>query len=145
MTMQANTISSKGTRKNKKRVGRGNASQKGTYSGRGMKGQRSRSGGKKGLARRAFKAYLQKIPKLRGFKSMAIKKEVVTTASINRVFNDGDIVTPRSLNKKGLVDKPQHGVKIVLRGELSKPVTVKSCAVSKQAKQAIESAGGQIA
>lgn len=143
MSLSITTI--KATKRKKvKRLGRGNASQKGTYAGRGMKGQRSRSGGKGGTQRRGFKQSLQKVPKLRGFNSPHAKKETVTLATLNRAFADGDSVSPRILRNKGIVDHPSFGVKIVASGKLEKKLTVKGCLVSKRAMEAIEKAGGTI-
>lgn len=145
MSLSPNTIkAAKGSRRTSKRVGRGNSSQKGTYSSRGMKGQRARSGGKSKTALRGVRASLRKVPKLRGFKSMAVRKEVVTLATLERVCNAGDVVTPWSLNKIGVVDKPQNGVKIVATGELKKKLTIKDCIASKGALEAIEKAGGSL-
>jgi large subunit ribosomal protein L15 len=136
--------SAKGARRKSKRVGRGNASQKGTTAGRGTKGQRARSGGKSGTARRGFKQSLQKVPKLRGFKSMRPKKEVVTLSTLNRISVDGDVVTPTYLKKKGVVDKPQFGVKVVATGEIKKKITLKGCLASKKAAELLEKAGGKL-
>ena len=133
-----------GSKRTSKRVGRGNSSQKGTYASRGLKGQRSRSGGKSGTQLRGFRQSLQKVPKLRGFKSMHPKKQVVTLATLERIFKDGDEVTPWSLEQIGVVDKPKHGVKIVATGELKKKLTVKECLASKGAVEAIEKSGGTI-
>lgn len=145
MGLSPNTIkAATGSRRTSKRVGRGNSSQKGTYSSRGMKGQRSRSGGKSGTALRGVRASLRKVPKLRGFNSMAKRKETVTLATLERVTKDGDTVTPWSLNKIGVVDKPENGVKIVARGELKKKLTIKNCLASKGALEAIEKAGGSL-
>ena len=131
MSLAAHTITkNKGSRKTAKRVGRGNGSGKGTYSTRGLKGQRSRSGGKGGLKRLGFKQALQKIPKLRGFTSLQPKSELVTLQTLER--------------RKGVVDKPNFGVKIVFKGELNKKIIVKNCKVSKTAAEAITKAGGEI-
>lgn len=130
--------------KTKKRVGRGNGSQKGTYAGRGMKGQRSRSGGKGGTQRRGFKQSLQKVPKLRGFNSPHPKKETVTLATLERAFQAGDAVSPRILKNRGIVDHPAKGVKIVAKGELTKKLQFKGCVASKNAIAAIEKAGGSM-
>ncbi|MBU0661530.1 50S ribosomal protein L15 [Patescibacteria group bacterium] len=145
MTISAHTIqSTKGTRRSSKRLGRGNGSGKGTYAARGLKGQRSRSGGKGGLQRIGFKASLQKIPKLRGFKSLSVRKEVVTLETLNRVCTENDVVTPLFLHKKGIIDHPQKGVKIVATGALNKKLTIKDCLASKGALKKIEAAGGQL-
>jgi len=145
MSLAAHTITkNKGSRKTAKRVGRGNGSGKGTYSTRGLKGQRSRSGGKGGLKRLGFKQALQKIPKLRGFTSLQPKSELVTLQTLERICSAGDVVTPKFLKRKGVVDKPNFGVKIVFKGELNKKIIVKNCKVSKTAAEAITKAGGEI-
>lgn len=145
MELSAHTINaSSGTRKSSKRVGRGNASGKGTYASRGLKGQRARSGGKGGTQRRGFKASLQKVPKLRGFNSLNAKPETVTLATLSRICKDGDAVTPNFLANKGVIDKPQHGVKILGTGSLDKKITVKNCLLTKTALAAVEKAGGNV-
>ena len=145
MSLSASTIkASKGAIKKSKRLGRGNSSQKGTYSGRGLKGQRSRSGGKSRTQIRGFKASLQKIPKSRGFNSINDKKETVTLGTLNKICKDGDLVTPRFLNKKSVIDKPERGVKIVATGKFEKKVIFKSCLASKKAVELIEKAGSRI-
>ncbi|PIR73939.1 MAG: 50S ribosomal protein L15 [Candidatus Magasanikbacteria bacterium CG10_big_fil_rev_8_21_14_0_10_47_10] len=143
MTLSAHTMKTRGGRK-AKRVGRGNGSGKGTYSARGMKGQRARSGGKAGLQRRGFKPSLQKVPKLRGFSSLQEKKNTVTLAMLNATFEEGMIVTPKLLESKGLVAHAVHGVKIVASGTLKKKLTIQDCLASKAAAEVIEKAGGTI-
>jgi len=145
MTLTANTISPnpKASRKSK-RVGRGNSSGKGNYSARGMKGQRSRSGGKGGLKLRGFKQALQKIPKLRGFKSPHAKKATVTLFTLNRVAADGDVVTPKYLEEKGVIADASVGVKVVFKGEITKKIELQDCLASKGALEAIEKAGGKV-
>ena len=89
MTLSAHTISgNKSASPRKKRVGRGNASGRGTYATRGLKGQRSRSGGKGGLKLRGFKQSLQKVPKLRGFKSPNPANQTVSLGTIERVAQE---------------------------------------------------------
>jgi large subunit ribosomal protein L15 len=145
MTLSANTISSnkKGKRKSK-RVGRGNGSGKGTYCTRGMKGQRSRSGGKGGLKLLGFKQSLQKIPKLKGFKSLIAKKQTVTLATLERICDNDEVVTPFSLETKGAIANAKRGVKIVLKGEITKKLHLQGCLASKGALEAIEKAGGKV-
>lgn len=133
-----------GSRRTKKRVGRGNSSQKGTSAGRGTKGQRARSGGKKRTERLGFKRYLQAIPKLRGFKSIAAAKEVVTLSTLNRVAKEGVTVTPNFLRKAGVISRPIRGVKILATGTITKKVKVVGCLASKTAVAAIEKAGGSL-
>lgn len=144
MTLTPATISSKRIKKNVKRVGRGNGSGKGTYSGRGGKGQRARSGGKKGLLKKAFKAQLQKIPKVRGFHTIAIKPETVSLTTLNRLAESGVEITPFYLKQKGVIKDARNGAKIVATGTLTKKITVKNCFASKSAINAIEKAGGTL-
>lgn len=133
----------KKTTKTKKRIGRGNASS-GTYAGRGMKGQRSRSGGKSGLAKRAIKAWVSKLPKKRGFTSIHDKPAWVELTDVARVFDDDSIVTPRLMKEKGLVSNISNGVKVLGKGPVKKKLTLKGVYISASAKQAVEQAGGAI-
>ncbi|MFH1946995.1 MAG: 50S ribosomal protein L15 [Candidatus Magasanikbacteria bacterium] len=145
MELSPSTIkpASKSKRKSK-RLGRGNGSGKGTYSARGLKGQRSRSGGKSRNQIRAFKASLQKIPKLRGFKSLVSRKETVTLAELEKFANEKQVVNPAFLTKVGVISTPKNGVKIVARGELKKKLKIESCLASKNAVELIEKVGGSI-
>ncbi|MFA7662478.1 MAG: 50S ribosomal protein L15 [Patescibacteria group bacterium] len=132
-----------GSTKTKKRVGRGGKS--GTYSGRGMKGQKSRTGGKGGLKIRAFKAQLQSLPKLRGFKSKFIRFTHVNLGVLEQKFNAGETVNLENLIAKGIIKNLEHKskIKILSKGELTKSLTVIADAFSKTAKEAIEKAGGK--
>lgn len=134
----------KSARTRKVRVGRGNASGHGTYSGRGGKGQRARSGGRKGLKILGFKQTLQRIPKVGGFKSHRIRPAEVTLAQLQTTFADGEVVSPERIVKKGLADDVRAGVKILATGTLKKKLTIKGCRVTAGAKAAIESAGGSL-
>ena len=127
----------------KKRVGRGDGSGTGTYSGRGMKGQRSRSGGKSGLALRSIKSYLLRIPKVRGFKSIHPDAATVNLDDLQDNFNKGQTITARDLLKVGLIKNIKHGIKILGDGKLSKPLIVKANGFSNTAKEAIIKAGGE--
>ena len=130
-------------RKNRKRVGRGNASGRGTYAGRGQKGQRSRTGGRKGLRRRGLKQFLQQLPKLRGFRSLQDKAEIVNLGQLGRLFPANSVVTPRLLKARGLISS-HHFVRILGGGTLEKPLTVQAHSFSESAKKAIVAAGGQV-
>ncbi|MBT3412524.1 MAG: 50S ribosomal protein L15 [Candidatus Jacksonbacteria bacterium] len=146
MALSLHTIQpNKGSRKKSKRVGRGNASGAGTFSGRGMKGQRSRTGGKGGLRKRAItQQFLSKIPKLKGFNSLNTPYDVVNLDDIDAAFKEADTVTKGLLIKKGLVNKNTIGVKCLGRGTIAKPLTIKLDAVSESAKEKIEKAGGSV-
>ncbi|MEA2064789.1 MAG: 50S ribosomal protein L15 [Patescibacteria group bacterium] len=108
----------KGTNKKKKRVGRGNASGHGTYSTRGIKGQRSRSGGKGGLKRLGLRQVLLATPKKKGFKSVKLKNQVVNLSNLNKFFKDGGDVNPTTLLKAKLINSIKSPIKILGDGEL---------------------------
>ena len=133
----------KSDNRTKKRRGRGNASGKGNYSTRGIKGQRSRSGGKSGLALRSIKSYLLRIPKIRGFKSIHNKMAVVNLSGLNSNFKDGETINARALLKAKLISTIDNGLKILSSGEINKKFIVEANAFSKTAKAAIEKAGGE--
>ncbi len=132
-----------GSKKKVKRVGRGLGST-GTYSGRGQKGQRARSGGRKGLKLLGMKKIIMATPKLRGFKSPYSKMLAVNVGDLEKKFNDGARVTPKTLLEKGLVGKMKVLVKILGNGEIKKKLTIENCSVSESAKEKIEKAGGKI-
>ncbi len=145
MTLTAHTISAKtGSKKTKKRVGRGNSSGKGTYSSRGLKGQRSRSGGKSGGKLRGFKQALQKVPKVRGFKSGRPKAQSVALATLERVAVEGKEITPRFLKNVKVVKDFRKPVKIVATGVIKKKVVISGCLATKNAIEMIEKAGGSV-
>ncbi len=133
---------SAGAKKKKKRLGRGSAS-RGDYSGRGIKGQKARSG-VSGLKQRGVKEWLMKVPKQRGFKSRRVPFENISLADLERFFKDGDRVTEKKLQALGLVKKTKAGVKVLANGTLRKKLTVVVHAASQKAKAAIEAAGGKI-
>ncbi len=129
----------------KKRVGRGLGSGKGKTSGRGEKGQTSRSGDQKLPAR--FEGgqtpFIMRIPK-RGFVSPHKKVyEIVNVGLLESKFESGEEVNPETLKEKGLVKKGVL-VKILGDGELTKSLTVKIHAISKSAEEKIISAGGSV-
>ncbi len=107
----------KSTRK-PKRVGRGNSSGHGTYSGRGLKGQKARSGAS-GLKRLGMKQILLRTPKLRGFKSLKEKDQIVNLEKISKYYKDNEVVNPETLKEKGLVRDGKKPIKILGKGELT--------------------------
>ncbi len=131
-----------GAKKDKKRVGRGLGS-KGTTAGRGQKGQSSRAGAS-GLQRIGSRHMMLATPKLRGFKAMTPGAQAVNLADLAGSFVAGEVVSPRTLFKKGLVRDAKKDIKILGVGELAHAVTVKGCRVSGAAQAAIEKAGGKI-
>lgn len=130
-----------------KRIARGG--KRGGYSGRGIKGQKSRAGAK---IRPALRDIVKKIPKRRGrskhqFKAHASKPAVCNVGELARRFPAGATVTPDSLVRAGAVAR-MHGrapaVKILGEGEIGVALTVRGCAVSASARTKIEAAGGRI-
>ncbi len=143
MALSLHTIqASDGSRKRKKRLGRGLAS-RGAKSGRGQKGQKARSGAS-GSQRIGIRQFMLATPKLRGFKSQHVQSPVVNVSEISKHFKAGEHVTPSSLKKKGLVATESKGVKILGNGEVTVAVIVKDCAVSKSAEEKLTKAGGTI-
>jgi large subunit ribosomal protein L15 len=143
--MQIHEISIKKTKK--KRIGRGG--KRGTYSGRGMKGQKARSGGNVDpLFEGGRTTLVDKMKKLRGFKSPHAKKVVVSLAKIEKNYIDGDTVSVASLIEKKIIKSTslKNDVKILAVGAITKKVTIASgIGVSVTAQAQIEKAGGTIA
>ncbi len=134
----------KGSRKKRRRVGRGNASGRGTYSGRGQKGQRSRSGGKSGLKMKGLRQFLKNKPKIGGFKSLGSKMAIININQLERCFEPGEVVDTKKLLTRNLIKTIKSGVKILGEGKLTKKLTVIADAFSKSAKKAIMEAGGNV-
>ncbi len=132
-------------RKSRTRVGRGNGS-KGTYSGRGLKGQKSRSGGGVPLFFEGGQLPLVKrLPFLRGFKNR-FKKDfsIVNLLDIENKFNEGDEVNAESLFNHNLIRKKSSNVKILGNGNLTKSLKIKVHAVTKSAEEKIKKSGSTI-
>ena len=132
-------------RKSRTRVGRGNGS-KGTYSGRGLKGQKSRSGGGVPLFFEGGQLPLVKrLPFLRGFKNR-FKKDfsIVNLVDIENKFNEGDEVNAESLFGLNLIKKKSSNVKILGNGNLKKSLKIKVHAVTKSAEEKIKKSGSTI-
>ncbi len=139
-TMQPN----EGSRKDRKRVGRGPGSGMGKTSTRGENGQNSRSGGG---VRPGFEGgqspLFRRLPK-RGFSNARFKKEyaVINLSDLNK-FEDGVEVTPELLKDMGLVKNQLDGVKVLGNGTLEKKLVVKAHKFSNVAKEQIEKLGGK--
>lgn len=133
-----------GSRRNRKRVGRGTSSGYGKTAGRGQKGQLARTGGKTRLGFEGGQMPLfRRMPK-RGFNNINRKEyAVVNVKDLNR-FEDGSEVTVETLKDAGLVKKELSGVKLLANGELKSKLTVKVNKASEAAKKAVEAAGGTI-
>lgn len=133
-----------GKKKQKKRVGRGG--KRGTFSGRGTKGQRARAGRR---IRPQSRDTLQKIPKKRGYRFTAFRARpsVVNIKTLERVFQQGEIVSPRTLVEKDVLSKKGGAyptVKILGVGTVTKKLTIERCEISASAKEMIEKAGGAV-
>lgn len=142
--MQLHQLKPTYKKKKRKRVGRGG--KRGTYSGRGTKGQKQRAGRRlKPLIREVIKRY----PKLRGYRFRGFPKAVaiVNTEELDKKFKPSSIINPRALLEEKLIHKIKGKipkVKILGRGKLTKALVIENCDVSKSAKVAIEKAGGTI-
>jgi large subunit ribosomal protein L15 len=140
-------------RKERKRVGRGLGSGKGRYSGRGIKGQKSRSGSHKmrvGFAGGQMPIYMR-LGKQRGATSkdaMPIGPFRTSTIPVNvgslGVFDDGAEVTPETLVERGVIKNTKTDVKLLGNGELNRKLTVRVHAISATAREKVESAGGTV-
>lgn len=136
--LSLNTITkARGAAKKNKRVGRGNASGHGTYSTRGLKGQKSRSG-VSGLKRLGMRKQLLQIPKFRGFRSAKPKNQVVSVKAINSHFRDSEIVSPASLLEKGLILSSKDPVKVLGKEKLTVKVKFENIKMSAGVKEQLK-------
>lgn len=143
--MQIHSLTSRNT-KSRKRIGRGG--KRGTYCGRGVKGQKSRSGVSiDPLFEGGRSSLIERMKKNRGFKSPHTKKNNISLADLERVFSTGDVVSTKALVQLGLVDKTavKFGVKVLGTGKLTKKLTVNAnIRLTESARASIEKAGGTI-
>ncbi len=135
-----------GSRRNRKRVGRGPASGTGKTSGRGLNGQKSRSGGGKGSGFEGGQTPLaRRLPKLPGFRNINhVEYLPVNVSRIEEKYEAGEVVDGDSLVAKGIIKHSTDLVKVLGDGEITKAVTVKVDKVSASAKAKIEAAGGKV-
>lgn len=140
--MQINKLKPETRNKKGKYIGRGG--KRGTYSGRGVKGQKARAGRK---LRPEIRDMIKKLPKKRGyrFKSFQVRPIVVSIDILNKVFGDNDKITPKILAEKNII-KTISGkipaVKLLSGGDLNKKLTVSGCQLSRSVKEKIEKMGG---
>jgi len=143
-SLRLNTLSpTPGSKKPRRRVGRGIGSGLGKTCGRGHKGQKSRSGGKIGVGFEGGQMPIQRrVPKF-GFTSLkSLASAEVRTSELNLI--DGDVVSLESLKNAGLVRKNVKFAKVVLSGEVGKKVILKGIKATKGAKALIEASGGSV-
>ena len=145
MVRQDNLSPPPGSKRDRKRVGRGDGSGKGTYSGRGSGGQKSRAGYK---IRPGFEGgqlpLIKSLPRKRGFVNIfRIEYSTVNIETLN-IFESGGEVTPEKLVAVGVIKSLRHPIKILAKGELNHPLIVKANKFSASAKAKIEAAGGKV-
>jgi large subunit ribosomal protein L15 len=139
--MQLHELSPKTKRRGIKRIGRGG--KRGTYSGRGQKGQHSRSGRK---IQPAEMNVISKIPKLRGIKNKPKSVVVFETnvGYLSSIFKNTKTINKKVLLDMGLIKRMRDNAKILGNGEVKQAFTIEGIAVSKQAEEKIKAAGGTV-
>ena len=144
--MKQNELSpSLGSKRDRKRIGRGDGSGHGTYSCRGLKGQKSRAGG--GVALRfegGQTPLVKRLPGRRGFTNIFKIDYAIVNLQRLGVFDKDTEVTPQKLVDIGLVHSLKKPIKILGNGELQHPLVVKANKFSETAKRKIEAAGGRV-
>ncbi len=144
--VKQNTIApAAGSRHTSKRVGRGNGSGHGTFSGRGCKGQKARTGNNK--VRPGFEGgqlpLIKRLPRKRGFVNIfRTEYSAVNIGDLNK-FESGSEVTPEKMIEMGIIKSLSNPVKVLADGEIDRPLTVKAHKFSASAKAKIEAAGGK--
>lgn len=130
-----------GSNRDPKRVGRGIAGGQGKTAGRGTKGQKSRSGKKiRATFAGGSRTMVTAIPKARGFKSLRSSAQVVYLDNLNQL--KAKIIDNSYLFEAGYIASPYQAVKVILRGEISKPINLQVFSASKSVQEAIKKAGG---
>ena len=134
-----------GSKRNRKRVGRGDGTGHGSYSGRGVKGQKARSGGG---VRPGFEGgqlpIVKRLPRRRGFTNIFKTEYSIVNLGKLGVFAPGSKVGPQELLEAGLVKSVRRPIKILSDGEINQPLVVKADKISGAAQRKIVAAGGSI-
>ena len=129
-------------RKNRKRVGRGDSSGNGSFSGRGMKGQKSRSG--KPL-RPGFEGgqlpIIKGLPMKRGFNNIFKTQYSIVNVSDLQIFPEGTEISSKTLFEQGLISTLRHPVKVLGNGELSNKITIEATKFTKTALAKLQKSG----
>jgi large subunit ribosomal protein L15 len=137
--------SPEGTRKRRKRVGRGIAAGQGKTAGRGTKGQASRSGGTKGPYFEGGQLPLvRRLPFKRGFVNIFQVRYAPVNLKRLAVFEEGAEVTPMTLAAVGMIKSPDQPVAILGHGDIDRPLKVTAHRFSASARAKIEEAGGSV-
>ena len=135
----------RGARRPRKRVGRGDGSGHGSFSGRGLKGQNSRAGGGVRLGFEGGQNPLIKaLPKMRGFTNIFRKESWVVNLDRLSTFPANSEVTPQAMVEAGVVRNLKRPVKVLGRGELDRPLVVEASSFSASARRKIEAVGGSV-
>ena len=142
---QDNLSPAPGSKKSRKRVGRGDGSGHGTYSGRGCKGQKSRAGFKMS---RGFEGgqlpLIKRLPQKRGFVNIFRTEYSVVNLNKLSIFDAESEVTPERLVAAGLVKSLRYPIKVLAEGNINYPLIIRANKFSAAAKAKIEAAGGQV-
>jgi large subunit ribosomal protein L15 len=135
----------KGSTHRKKRLGRGPGSGLGKTSGRGEKGQKSRSGYSMKIGFEGGQMPLhRRLPK-RGFTNIFKKKWIeVSLAALEKAFAENDEVTPELMHHRGIIKKAKHDIVVLGNGDVSKSLKVSAHRFTKSAREKIEKAGGAV-
>jgi len=133
----------KGSTNTRKRVGRGPGSGLGKTSGRGEKGQKSRSGFRRKLGFEGGQMPLHRRMPKRGFTNVFRKEYAEVNLGRLEIFDAGTIVTPDVLKRRGMVKNTRDGIKVLAQGELTKALTVRAHKFSVKAQERIIGLGGK--
>lgn len=140
-----NLSAPKGSKHPRKRLGRGDSSGHGSFSGRGMKGQKSRSGGGVRLGFQGGQlALIKSLPMIRGFTARNHKSYQLINLDQLMVFDSGSEITPTVMEKVGLIKNSNKMVKVLGRGDCEKPLVIEASRFSDSARKKIEAAGGTV-
>lgn len=144
MVRQNELVPPPGSRKDRKRVGRGDGSNNGTYSGRGCKGQKSRAGYK---MRPGFEGgqlpLIKRLPRKRGFTNIFRTEYTTVSVGALNIFDSGSEITPEKLVEARIIKSLKNPVKILADGDIDRPLTVRANKFSASARAKIEAAGGK--
>jgi len=144
--MRQDTLSpAPGSKRARKRVGRGDGSGHGTYSGRGCKGQKSRSGNK---MRPGFEGgqlpLIKRLPRKRGFVNFSRTEYIPVNLDRLNIFESGSEVTPERLVAAGVVKSLRQPIKILAQGTINHPLVIKANKFSAAARAKVEAVGGKV-
>jgi large subunit ribosomal protein L15 len=142
---QNNIAPAPGSRKDRKRVGRGNGSGHGTYSGRGCKGQKARAGNNK--VRPGFEGgqlpLIKRLPRKRGFTNIFRTEYSTVSVGTLNAFDAGTEVAPEIMLSAGIIKSLAKPIKILADGDIDRALTIRAHKFSAAAKAKIEAAGGK--